>query len=50
MDKWRNYQYDRTAVVEIENPEVCFNGYCYYFIWFGRENISGLKSIQYEIE
>lgn len=50
MDKWRNYQYDRTAVVEIEEPEVCFDGYCYYFIWFSRENVSGLKSIKYEIE
>ena len=50
MDKWRNYQYERTAVVEIDEPEVCFDGYCYYLIWFGRENVKGLKSIKYEFE
>ena len=50
LDKWRIYQYDRTVIVEIDEPEVCFNGYCYYLIWFGRENVSGLKSIKYEIE
>ena len=50
LDDLRNYQYERTAVVEIDEPEVCFDGYCYYIIWFGRENVKGLKSIKYEIE
>ena len=50
IDKWRNYQYDRTAIVEMDAPEACFNEYCYYFIWFGRENVKGLKSMKYEIE
>ena len=50
MDKWRNYQYDRTVVVERDKPDVCFDGYCYYMIWFGKENVKGLKSIKYEIE
>ena len=50
LDKLRNYQYDRTEIVERDNPNVCFNGYCYYVIWFGRENAKNLKSIKYEIE
>ena len=50
LDKWYNYQYDRTAVVEIDYPDVCFDGYCYYVIWFGRENAKNLKSVKYEIE
>ena len=50
MDKWRNYQYDRTAVVEIDKPDVYYDGYCYYVIWFGRENAKYLKSVKYEIE
>jgi hypothetical protein len=50
LDKLRNYQYDRTDVVERDNPEVCFDGYCYYVIWFGRENSKNLKSVKYEVE
>ena len=50
LDKWRNYQYDRTVVVEIDEPEFCFDDYCYYFIWFKRENAKNLKSVKYTIE
>ena len=50
LDKWRNYQYDRTTVVEAVGPEGCFDGYCYYFIWLRKENANGLKSVKYEIE
>ena len=50
MDRWRNYQYDRTAVVERDKPDVCCDGYCYYVIWLGRENAKNLKSVKYEIE
>ena len=50
LDKWRNYQYDRTAVVERVKPDFCFDGYCYYVIWFGRENVKGLKSVRYEVD
>ena len=49
LDKLRNYQYDRTEFVERDNPDVCFNGYCYYVIWFGRENAKNLKSLNYEL-
>ena len=48
LDKWRNYRYDRTLVVERDKPDVCFDGYCYYVIWFSRENV--LKSVKYTIE
>lgn len=50
LNKWRNYQYERTTIVERDNPDVCFDRYCYYLIWFGRDNVSGLKSVKYEIE
>jgi hypothetical protein len=50
LDKLRNYQYERTSVFERDEPDVCFEGYCYYIIWFDRENVKGLKSIIYEIE
>lgn len=50
LDKRRNYQYDRTEVVERNAPDVCFDGYCYYVIWFGRENSKNLKSINYEFK
>ena len=50
LDKWRNYQYERTSVVGRDEPDACFDGYCYYMIWFGKENVKGLKSIKYEIE
>ena len=50
LDKWRNYRYDRTDVVERNNPDTCFDGYSYYVIFFGRENVKGLKSVKYEIE
>ena len=49
LDKLRNYQYDRTEVIEIDDPEVCYNGYCYYIIWLGKENSKNLKSVKYEI-
>ena len=49
LDKLRNYQYDRTEFVERDNPDICFNGYCYYVIWFGRENAKNLKSVNYEL-
>lgn len=48
LDKWRDYQYERTAVVEIGKPEVCFDGYAYYVIWFRGENVQGMKSIEME--
>lgn len=50
LDKLRNYQYDRTDIVERDTPDVSLGGYCYYVIWFGRGNVKGLKSIKYEIE
>ena len=50
LDKRHHYQYDRTAVVEVDNPEVCFKGYCYYIIWFKRENAKNLKSVKYEFK
>lgn len=50
LDKWRNYQYDRTVIVERDNPDVCFDGYCYYVFWLKRENAKNLKSVKYEIE
>ena len=50
LDKLRNYQYDRTEIVERENPDACFNGYCYYVIWLGRDNAKNLKSVKYEAE
>jgi len=50
LDNVRNYQYERTSVVERDKPDACFDGYSYYIIWFGRENASGLKSVKYEIE
>ena len=49
LDKLRNYQYDRTEVIEIDDPEVCYDGYCYYIIWLGKENSKNLKSVKYEI-
>lgn len=48
MDKWRNYQYNRNIVVERDKPDVCFDGYCYYVLWFKEEN--NLKSVKYTIE
>ena len=48
LDKQYNYQYDRSVVVERDNPDVCFDGYCYYVIWFNQEN--NLKSVKYTIE
>ena len=48
LDKWRNYRYDRTLVVERDKPDVCFDGYCYYVFWFSRGN--DLKSVKYTIE
>jgi len=48
LNKWRNYQYDRSVVVEVDEPEVCFEGYCYYTIWFKRENAKNLKRVRYE--
>ena len=58
LDKWRNYQYDRTVNVEREKPDVwygsaydvCFEDYCYFVIFLSRENAKHLKSIKYEIE
>lgn len=50
LDKLRSYRYDRTEFVERDNPDVCFNGYCYYVIWFGRENAKNLKSVEYDID
>ena len=50
LDKWRNYRYDRTDVVERDIPDICFDGYSYYMIFFGRENVKGLKSVKYTIE
>lgn len=50
LDNLRNYQYERISVVESGKPDVCFDGYSYYIIWFGRENVGGLKSVKYEIE
>ena len=50
LDKWRNYQYDRTVVIKIDRPDVCVEGYCYYVIWFKRENAKNLKSVKYTIE
>lgn len=47
LDNLRNYQYDRTSVVERDGSDVCFDGYSYYIIWFGRENVEGLKSVRY---
>ena len=50
LDKWRNYQYDRTIVVERDKPAICFDGYCYYIIWLKQENMKNLKSVKYKIE
>lgn len=50
LDKWNDYQDDRIDVVERDNPEVCYDGYCYYVIWFGRENSKNLKGVKYEVE
>ena len=50
LDKLRNYQYDRTEIVERDDPDVSFDGYCYYVIWFGRENAKNLKSVKYEVK
>ena len=49
-DKRSNCQYNQTIVVEREKPNVCYNGYCYYIIWLGRENVKNLKSVSYTIE
>jgi len=48
LDKWRNYQYDRTLVVKRDKPDFCFEGYCYYVFWFSRG--SDLKSVKYEFK
>ena len=50
LDKWRNYQYDRTVAVEVDKPDCCFEDYCYYIIWLKRENAKNLKSIRYEFK
>ena len=50
LNKLRNYQYDRTEIVERDDPDVSFDGYCYYVIWFGRENAKNLKSVKYEVK
>ena len=50
LDKMHNYQYDRTEIVERDSPDICFDGYCYYVIWFGRENAKNLKSVKYEVK
>ena len=50
LDELRNYQYDRTLVAEVDEPDACFGGYCYYVLWLHRENAKNLKSIKYEIE
>ena len=50
LDKRRNYQYDRTVVVEANEPSLCFRGYCYYIIWLKRENAKNLKSVKYEFK
>ena len=50
LDKRRNYQYDRTEVVERKAPDVCFDGYCYYVMWFGRDNAKNLKRVNYELK
>lgn len=57
LDKLRNYQYDRTVIVEREKPDVwngsaydtCFDGYCYFVIFLSRENAKNLKSVKYVI-
>ena len=50
LDKWRNYKYDRVAVVEMDKPDAFFDGYVYYVIWFRRENAKQLKSIEYVVQ
>ena len=50
LDKWRNYQYDRTVDIDRDEPDDCDENYCYYVIWIKRNNAQTLKSIEYRIE
>lgn len=50
LDKWRNYQYDRTIVDERDHPDICFEGYSYYIFWLKQENAKNLKSVKYDVE
>ena len=50
LDKWRNYHYSLTEVVEKKTPNVCFEDYCYYVIWLRRVDAKNLKSVKYEFK
>ena len=48
LNKFRNYQYERTVVVERNTPDEYYDGYEYYIVWFTRENASNIKSVNIE--
>ena len=50
LDKWRNYHYDLTEVIEKNKPDVCFEDYCYYVFYPRRVDIDYLKSVKCEFK
>ena len=50
LDKRRNYQYDRTAVIERDQPDECFNGYHYYVIWMKKENLDNCRNVEITVK
>ena len=50
LDKWRDYHYDLTDVIEKENPNFCYESYCYYAFYLRRVDAKNLKSVKYEFK
>lgn len=50
LEKWFNYQYERTMVYERYEPVCCYEGFCYYAFYFYRDDAKNLKSVTYEFE
>ena len=49
VERFREYEYERTCVVEREKPDLSFQNYDYYIIWMKKENLKGLKEMEITI-
>ena len=46
IDRIRLYEYGRSVEVDCSEPEICYQGYCYYVIWMSTENCRNIKRIE----
>ena len=46
IDRLRHYQYEKSVEVDFGEPELCYQGYCYYLVWMSRENCGNVKRIE----